>query len=144
MPPTTEPLSTSVLFIEGNHTDRTHFATQLKNRSSDYKILEATDGEEGLILYRSRRFDCVVSALELLDQSGLKVLVNLVPIASRSDMAIAMLTNLLQRGLGEIARQNGAYACFVKRFMSSEDLDEAIPRAVAYVGWMPKEDRYRQ
>jgi hypothetical protein len=71
-------------------------------------------------------------------------LVNLVPIASRPDMAIAMLTNRLQRGLGEIARQNGAYACFVKRFMSSEDLDEAIPRAVAYVGWMPKEDRYRQ
>jgi CheY-like chemotaxis protein len=144
MPPTTEPPSTSVLFIEGNHTDRAYFAVQLKNRSSDYKILEATDGEEGLILYRSRRFDCVVSALELLDQSGLKVLVNLVPIASRPDMAIAMLINLLQRGLGEIARQNGAYACFVKRFMSSEDLDEAIPHAVAYVGWMPKEDRYRQ
>ena len=96
-----------MLFIEGNHTDRAYFAVQLKNRSSDYKILEATDGEEGLILCRSRRFDCVVSALELLDQSGLKVLVNLVPIASRPDMAIAMLTNLLQRGLGEIARQNG-------------------------------------
>ena len=29
MPPTTEPPSTSVLFIEGNHTDRTYFATQL-------------------------------------------------------------------------------------------------------------------
>ena len=93
-----------MIFIDGNDTDRIYFAVQLKNRSSDYKILEATDGEEGLILYRSRRFDCVAPALELPDQSGLKVLVDLVPIASRPDMAIAMLTNRLQRGLGEIAR----------------------------------------
>jgi len=143
LPTNPELPSTSVLFIDGNHTDRKFFADELKGRSPDYKILEASNGEEGLTLYRSRRFDCVVLALELPDLSGLRVLVDLVPIASRPNVAVVMLTNRLQRGLGELARQNGAYACFVKRFMSGEDLDRAIQRAVAYVGWMPKEDRYR-
>ena len=35
-----------------------------------------------------------------------------------------MLTNNTQRGLHQIAIQNGAYACFVKQFTSGEDLDE--------------------
>jgi CheY-like chemotaxis protein len=135
--------TTSVLLIDGNDSDRAYFATQLTDRSPHYKILEATDGEAGLALYRSRRMDCVVLALELPDQSGYKVLVDLVPIASRPNVAVIVLTNRLQRGLQEIARQNGAYACFVKQFMSGEDLDRAIQRAVAFVGQMPKEDRYR-
>ena len=144
MPPTnSEVPTTSILLIDGNDTDRKFFADQLKSRSRDYKILEATNGEDGLTLCRSRRIDCVVIALELPDQSGLKVLVDLVPLASRPNVAVVMLTNRLQRGLGDIARQNGAYACFVKRFMSGEDLDKAIHRAMAFVGRIPKEDRYR-
>jgi DNA-binding NarL/FixJ family response regulator len=143
MSPNSEVPPTSLLLIDGNDTDRNYFAKQLKGRSPDYEILEATDGESGLLLYRSRRIDCVVVALELPDQSGLKVLVDLVPVASRPNVAVVILTNRLQRGLGEIARQNGAYACFVKQFMSGEDLDRAIQRAMAFVGQMPKEDRYR-
>ena len=141
--PTTEPPTISVLLIDGNDTDRRGFADQLKGRSPDYEILEATDGEAGLTLYRSRRIDCVVVALELPDQSGLKILVNLVPIASRPNVAVVLLTNRLQRGLREIARQNGAYACFVKQFMSGIDLDRTIRRAVAFVEQMPKQDRHR-
>ena len=143
MPPDPDVPTTSVLLIDGNDTDRANFAAQLKDRSPDYKILEATDGEAGLILYRSRRVDCVVLTLELPDQSGYKVLVDLVPIASRPTVAVIVLTNRLQRGLQELARQNGAYACFVKQFMSGDDLDRAIQRAMVFVGQMPKEDRYR-
>jgi DNA-binding NarL/FixJ family response regulator len=143
MPPDRDVPTTSVLLIDGNDTDRANFAAQLKDRSPDYKILEATDGEAGLILYRSRRVDCVVLTLELPDQSGYKVLVDLVPIASRPTVAVIVLTNRLQRGLQELARQNGAYACFVKQFMSGDDLDRAIQRAMAFVGQRPKEDRYR-
>ncbi len=143
MPPNLKRLTTSILLIDGNDTDRRYFAYQLKGRSPEYNILEATDGEAGLALYRSRRIDCVVVALELPDQSGFKVLVDLVPIASRPNVAVIVLTNRLQRGLREIARQNGAYACFMKQFMSKEDLDRAIQRAIAFVGRLPKEDRYR-
>ena len=142
MPPNPDLLTTSVLLIDGSDADRKYFADQLKGRSPDYKILEASNGEAGLILYRYRRIDCVVVALELPDQSGLKVLVDLVPIASRPNVAVIVLTNRLQRGLREIALQNGAYACFVKQFMSGDDLDRAIQRAIAFVGRVPKEDRY--
>jgi CheY-like chemotaxis protein len=141
--PNLELPTTSILLIDGNDTDRRYFADQLKGRSPDYKILEATDGKAGLALYRSRQIDCVVVALELPDQSGFKVLVDLVPIASRPNLAVIILTNRLQRGLREIALQNGAYACFVKQFMSGDDLDRAILRAIAFVGRFPKEDRYR-
>lgn len=143
MSPNRELPSTSVLFIDGNATDRYANAAALKRCSPDYHIIEATDGEAGLILYRSQRIDCVVLALELPDQSGFKVLVDLVPIASRPTVAVIVLTNRLQRGLQELARQNGAYACFVKRFMAGEDLDRAIQRAMAFVGLMPKEERHR-
>jgi DNA-binding NarL/FixJ family response regulator len=143
MPPNPDLATTSILLIDGNATDRYAYAAALKRCSPDYHIIEATDGEAGLNLYRSRRVDCVVLALELPDMSGFKVLVDLVPIASRPNLAVIMLTNRLQRGLREIALQNGAYTCFVKQYMSGEDLDRAIPRAMAFVGQMPKEDRYR-
>jgi hypothetical protein len=39
--------------------------------------------------------------------------------------------------------QNGAQAFFVKQFTSGDDLDKAIQRAIALVGRMPKEDRFR-
>ena len=135
--------TTSVLLIDGNDIDRIGFANHLKSCSPDYHILEATDGEAGLNLYRSQRVDCVVLGLELPDRSGFQVLVELVPIASRPNVAVLVVTNRTQRGLHEIARQNGAYACFVKQFTSGEDLERAILRAMAFVGRMPKEDRYR-
>ena len=133
--------TTSVLLIDANDTDRIRFAAYLKNCCPDYTVFEAIDSESGLDLYRSRQIDCVVLSLDLPDQSGFRVLVDLVPIASRPKIAVIMLTNRLQRGLREIARQNGAYACFVKQFMSGDDLDRAIQRAIAFVGQMPKEDR---
>ncbi len=131
----------TILFIEPNETERTVFVQELQRRSPDYRILEATNGESGLALYRFfQRIDCVVLALELPDCSGFRVLVDLIPIARRPNIAVLMLTNNAQRGLHEIAMQNGAYGCFIKRFTSGEDLDRAIQRAMAYVGQLPKED----
>jgi CheY-like chemotaxis protein len=118
------------------------FVEELKRRSPDYRVLEATDGESGLALCRSQRIDCVVLAVELPDCSGFSVLVDLVPIVRRPSIAVLMLTSNTQRGLHQIAMQNGAYACFVKPFTSGEDLDRAIQRAIAFVGRTPKEDRY--
>jgi CheY-like chemotaxis protein len=137
------PPITSVLFIDANHSDRTFFVEELKRRSPDYRILEATDGESGLNLFRAQSIDCVILALELPDCSGFKVLVDLVPIASRPSIPVIMLTNNTQRGLHQIAMQNGAYACFVRPFTSGEYLDRAIQRAMAFVGRLPKEDRQR-
>jgi DNA-binding NarL/FixJ family response regulator len=143
MLPNSELPTTSVLFIDGSKNQRAHWADQLKHCSLDYEILEASDGQSGLDLYRSRRIDCVVLELGLPDQSGLQTLVELVPIASRPRVAVIVLTQMTERGVSDLARQNGAYACFVKQHTSGEDLDRAIQRAIAFVGQMPKEDRYR-
>ena len=144
MPPNPELPTTSVLFIDGNAFDRAYFAEGLKSCSSDYLILEAPDGESGLELYRrSQRIDCVVLELDLPDRSGFEVLVNLVPVASRPNVALIVLTRLTQRGAWELAKQNGAMACFVKRHMGSDALHRAIQNAVAVVGLLPKEHRYQ-
>ncbi|HSS29494.1 MAG TPA: response regulator [Nitrospiraceae bacterium] len=137
------PPTTSVLLIDEREADRTHWAVQLKQCSPDYEIVEATDGQSGLDVCKSRRIDCVVLEIELPDISGFEVLTTLVPRANKPNMAVIVLTQLMHRGVRELARTNGAYVCFVKRHTTGEDLDRAIQRAVALVGQMPKEDRYR-
>lgn len=143
MSPNSDLPTTSVLFIDGSKNQRAYWADQLKSCSPDYEIIEASDGQSGLDLYRSRRIDCVVLDLGLPDQSGFKTLVELVPIASRPQIAVIVLTQMSPRGVWDLAKQNGAYECFVKQHTSGEDLDRAIQRAIAFVGQMPKEDRYR-
>lgn len=132
--------TTSVLLIDGSKNQRTYWADQLKRCSPDYVIVEASDGQSGLDLFRSRRIDCVILELELPDQSGFQTLVEIVPIASRPQVAVIVLTQMTHRRISELSTEHGAYACFVKRHTTGEDLDRAIQRAVAFVGQMPKED----
>jgi DNA-binding NarL/FixJ family response regulator len=135
-------LTISVLFIDGYDSERRYYAQRLK-RSSDYQILEAADGQSGLARYRSQKIDCVVLEIDLPDMSGFQVLLDCIPTARKPDVAVIILTRLTSRPLWELAKQNGAYACFLKKHTSHEDLDRGIQRAVARVGVLPKEDRYR-
>ena len=134
--------TTSVLLIDSSANHRTYWTDQLRRCSLDYEIFEAPDGQSGLELYRSRRIDCVVLELGLADQSGFKTLVELVPNARRPHVAVIVLTLMTQPGVWRLAKENGAYACLVKEYTSGDDLDKAIQRAIAFVGQMPKEDRY--
>jgi DNA-binding NarL/FixJ family response regulator len=84
----------------------------------------------------------VVLELSLPEESGFEVLMTLVPLASRPQLAVLVLTHMTHQSLLELAQQNGAYTCLVKKFTSGEDLDRAIQRAVSLVGQLPKEDRY--
>jgi DNA-binding NarL/FixJ family response regulator len=137
--------TTSVLFFDGHDADRAYFAEGVKSCSpADYLILEAKDGASGVDLYqRSQRVDCVVLELDLPDRSGFEVLVDLVPLIHRPKVAVIVLTRLTDRGVWRLARENGAIACFVKRHMGCDALDRAIQNAVALVGLLPKEERYR-
>jgi DNA-binding NarL/FixJ family response regulator len=143
MSPNSDLLTTSVLLIDGSKNQSTYWAEQLKRCSPEYEIVEASDGQSGLDIYRSRHIDCVVLELSLPDQSGFQTLVDLVPMARRPHVAVIVLTHMTHRGVWELAKQNGAYVCLAKKFTSGDDLDKAIQRAVAFVGQMPKEDRYR-
>lgn len=86
----------------------------------------------------------MVLELSLPEESGFEVLMTLVPLAStsRPQLAVVVLTHMTHQSLLELAQQNGAYTCLVKKFTSGEDLDRAIQRAVSLVGQLPKEDRY--
>ena len=143
MPPNPELPTTRVLFIDGNANDRALYVSGLQHCSPDYQIIEATNGQSGLAIHRAQRIDCVVLELDLPDLSGFEVLVKVVPIARKPNVAVVALTRLACRGLWDLARSNGAYVCFYKPHTSLDDLDRAINRAIAFVGWMPKEDRYR-
>jgi DNA-binding NarL/FixJ family response regulator len=133
----------SVLLIDSSKKQRTYWADQLKRCSSDYEILEASDGQSGMELYRSREIHCVVLELGLADRSGFQTLVELVPIARRPQVAVVVLTQMTERGVWDIAKDNGAYTCLIKKYTSGDDLDKVIQRAIAFVAQMPKEDRYR-
>src|SRR6185295_17240480 len=133
---------TSVLLIDGSKNQRTYWADQLKSCSSYYEIVEASDGQSGLDLYRLRRIDCVVLEIDLPDRSGFEVLMTLVPQASKPRIAVIVLTKRMHRGLCELATRIGAYVYLVKQHTTGEDLDRAIQRAIAFVGQMPQEDRY--
>jgi len=126
--------STSVLLIDGFKTDRAYWTKELQSRSPDYEILEASDGQSGLEVCKSRQVDCVVLEITLPDISGLEVLMTLVPRASKPRIAVIVLTQLSDRGIWELAKEHGAYVCFVKQHTTGEDLDRAIQRAVALVG----------
>ena len=143
MLPNSELPSTSVLVIDGFDAERRFFAEQLRHCSLDYQIIEAADGQSGLDVYRSRRIDCVVLEIALPDRSGFEVLMKLVPHASRPHVAVIMLTQVPYRGLWELAYKNGARGCLSKHHTTGEELDKTIQRAVAFVGQLPKEDRYR-
>ena len=82
--------------------------------------------------------------LDLPDRSGFEVLIDLVPLVRRPNVAVLVLTRLTDRGVWRLARENGAIACFVKRYMGCDALDRAIQNAVALVGLLPKEDRGRE
>jgi CheY-like chemotaxis protein len=133
--------TTSVLLIDGNANDRAFYAEGLRRCACDYEIIEATDRQSGRALYQSRPIDCVVLELALPDDSGFQILVDLVPRLSRPHVPVIILTQFTHRGVWEAAKQNGAYGCLAKTFSSGEDLDNAIQRAVAFVGQTPREDR---
>ena len=133
--------ATTVLIIDGNDTDRQYYAHRLRIYSPDYLVVEAKDGETGLGLYQSRTIDCVLLELDLPDRSGFQVLVDLVPLVKRPEVAVIVLTSLTQSGLHELARKNGAWACLVKGYTSEEVLDQHIRKAIAFVGRTSKERR---
>ncbi len=137
------PPTLSVLLIDSSTNQRAYWADQLKRCSDQYQIVEASDGQSGLEAYRSRRIDCVVLEVALPDDSGFPTLLNLVPIASKPQVPVIVLTQIPYQGIWELAKENGAYACFHKPRVSGEDLHKAIRGAVAFVRQMPKEDGYQ-
>jgi CheY-like chemotaxis protein len=114
MSPNSELPTTSVLFIDGSKNQRTYWAEQLRRCSPNYEIVEVSDGQSGLVIYRSQRVDCVVLELSLPDQSGWQTLVNLVPVVSMPDIAVVVLTTMTHRGVWELAKHTARMRAWQK------------------------------
>ncbi len=136
-----DPRTTSILLVDGSQAQRTYWANQLKHHSAEYLIAEVEDRESALKLYRSRRFDCVVLELALPDQLGFQLLLDLIPIPTRPQVAVIVLTQMTQREVWDLAILYGAYVCLAKQHTTGSGLDNVIQRALASVDQMPKEDR---
>ena len=67
----------------------------------------------------------------------------LVPVASKPQLAVIVLTKELPRGVWELVTQMGAYACLVKPYTTGEGLDRAIQDAIEFVAMLPKPDQHR-
>ena len=123
----------SILIIDGHHKDRQHYADHLKTCSPDYIVYEAPSAKVGLEFFRSHSIDCVVLELSLPDASGFEVLVKLIPLARKPEVAVVVLTRLNYMSLLQVAREKGAQSILLKSFTSGDSLDTAILRAISTV-----------
>ena len=125
--------ATSILLIDGHHTDRQYYAHRLQVSSSDYVIVEAQTGQTGLDLYHSQPIDCVILELGLPDMSGFEVLTKLVPIARRSAIPVIVLTKFTNQALLHVATMNGAFVALQKHATAGDHLHEVVSTALATI-----------
>ena len=91
----------ALLLIDSNDTDRNYYADRLKQRSSEYVLHEAATGAEGLQIFEVESIDCVILELDLTDMSGFEVLIRLIPVSRKPEIAVVVLTHLSNHEIPE-------------------------------------------
>ena len=125
--------ATSILLIDGHHTDRQYYAHRMQVSSSDYVIVEVQTGQASLDRYHSQSIDCVILELELPDMSGFEVLAKLVPIARLPAIPVIVLTRFSNPALLHVATMNGAFVALQKHATAGDHLDEVVSTARATI-----------
>ena len=124
--------SLTVLLVDDDELDRSHWSDTLRNLGRNYTVLTASDPEAGLATCRNRTVDCVVLDLDM-PGSGFNALLALLPDPKQPPVAVIILIRLVYATLREVVMNCGAQDWLVKRETSAEHLDTAIQRAVASV-----------
>jgi DNA-binding NarL/FixJ family response regulator len=122
-----------ILLIDGHREDREHYAQLLRTSSCKFLVLHVTTGYSGLALCKRQTIDCVLLELALPDMSGLEVLRQLVPYAQDPEIAVIVLTRILDQYLLEAAIKHGAQAALHKTTTSADILDRAVLTAITTV-----------
>lgn len=125
----------SILLIDGDDRSREYYAQRLGRCDSAYRILQARDGRSGLELYDTQHIDCVIVDLDLPDMSGFQILLKLVRNTQRPEVAVIVISLLKNPVLKEVARKEGAQDYLRKTWLSGGELDGAIQKALAAVGY---------
>ena len=132
VPPPENSGRITILLIDDDKEDRKYWSNALRNRSQHYTVLEADSGESGFDLFRQHAVNCVVLDLDM-PESGFFTLLHFIPDRERPQVAVVILTKLMQPTLLSLAKNNGAYACLVKHLCSPEELARTIQQAMATV-----------
>jgi CheY-like chemotaxis protein len=125
-----------ITFLTINESDdeRLHWMGLLRFGFPDSDVLEAKDGETGLELCRTQKFDCVLLDYHLPDISGLRLLTHLNPRPRCPSTAVIVLSQDHSfPQLETLLRNNGAQSYIPKSKLSAEELSIAIRKAMAAV-----------
>jgi PleD family two-component response regulator len=121
----------TLLFIDSHNTERNHYANQLKELSSDYRIYHAASGQTGLSICQGAPIDFVVLEMNLEDMSGFEVLGKLMSNVRYRGITVLVLTHLTNPFLLEMAVKNGARTALCKSFTSADLLHKHILKAIS-------------
>ncbi len=113
-----------ILFIEDEAALHKTLGGSLKEKG--YEIIEALDGEEGLLLAKTEKPDLILLDLILPKKHGLDVLEELRDTEEAKNIPVIILTNL--EGLGEVEKaiELGATTYLVKENYSLQEVVEKI------------------
>ena len=94
--------------------DEESIVNMYKTTLSDYNVISATNGDEGLKLAIKEKPDLIYLDIIMPKFNGLDVLRNLKQNKDTKDIPVILLTNLPEEASAEKARSLGAYNYFVK------------------------------
>ena len=120
----------TILLVDDDAETLDTWATGLEE-CCNYTVFKADTVKSALDVCRDQKMDCVVLDLDMDDASGFEVLLALVPDRKHRQIAVVVLTRLINPVLHNMAIEYGAQACLVKRRTSPELLDQAIKTAIA-------------
>jgi CheY-like chemotaxis protein len=121
----------TVLFVDDDVEALDTWVQRFQSYSPNYRVLKTHTVESAIDLCCCQKMDCVVLDLDMGDASGFDVLLSLVPDRNCREIAVVVLTHLVNPTIHALTVENGAHACLVKQRTSPQQLDNAIQTAIA-------------
>jgi signal transduction histidine kinase len=131
-----------VLIIDDSEDDREAFRRLLSRGTTEYEVMEAASGEEGVRLYHTFQPDCILLDYSLPGRNGVAVLQDI-----RKTYPFAAAVMLTGQGSETVAvgiMKAGAQDYFTKDTVSRDALERAIANAVGRQELANKLEQQRQ
>jgi signal transduction histidine kinase len=133
-----------ILLIDDNPQDRMLYQRLLGAQPGQERleIHEASDGAEGMALFRELRPDCVLLDYNLPDTDGLTMLAQLAAIVPVQTLCVVMITGGGSESLAVRALNSGALDYLVKQQFDRELLNKTVRHAIEKNEWRQYQGRY--
>ena len=111
-------MSVSILTVDDSASMR--MAIRIALTGAGYQVTEAADGQDGLGKAQTRRFDLIVTDLNMPRMDGLTMIRELRKLPGQAGVPIIFLTTESDEGLKAQARSAGATGWLVKPFQAEQ------------------------